>query len=276
MIRDLLYAVSRVNHNIGANSAAMGVYAAVRSEVLHEVNRVGPEISRDVDDFGVRVNWNVRVDDRDQPILKIVEAKINSSEIEHDEFPTEDVWNDYFPKTAFGRPFAKYILDVGMFRPRNIVNLLYLAQKYKPDASTITFDAIDESQSEFSKRAWREVEEELLGEYASDKVKAIKSLLTGFKSNFQIEALFERLRKVGNIDQTVTLAIKNEEDVVRLIKSLYRIGAVGNRYHVSGRDGQRELRYGWIFRDNQDPVIDREFVVHESLRKTLQLSFRGV
>ncbi|MFA5970434.1 MAG: hypothetical protein WC816_14465 [Sphingomonas sp.] len=274
MIRDLLYAASRANHNIGATNASIVVYAAVRAEVLHEVNRVGPEISRDVDDFGVRVNWNVRVDDRDQPILKIVEAKINSSELDADELPTGNVWVNYFPKEAFGRNFQKYLLDIAMYRPRNIVNLLSLAQAYKPNDYEISFEAIDESQSEFSKRSWREVEEELLGEYTSDRVRAIKALLTGFKHTFMVKSLIDRLNKLGAIDTSITKAISTEENLVEIVKTLYRVGALGNRYYVTGRGNKKELRFGWIFRDNQDPVIDREFIVHESLRKTLQLSFR--
>ena len=275
MIRDLLYAVSRVNHNIGSSTAALGIYAAVRSEVLHEVNRVGPEISRDVDDFGVRVNWNMRVGDRDQPILKIVEAKINASELEEGVFATDNIWTDYFPKVAFGREFRKYLLDIGMFRPRSIVSLLSLAQNYKPDSSNIDFEAIDESQLEFSKRAWREVEEELLGEFTPDKVKAIKALLTGFEATFVVGALIGRLRAVANIDKSVGKAIPTDDDLVGIVKTLYRIGALGNRYYVRSKDGKKELRYGWIFRDNQEPVIDRQFIVHESLRKTLQISFRN-
>lgn len=238
------------------------------------MNRVGPEISRDVDDFGVRVNWNVRVADRDQPILRIVEAKINASEIEEGELPTEDIWGEYFTQSAFGRNFRKYLLDVGMYRPRNIVSLLSLAQTYRPTEARITFEAIDESQLEFSKRSWREVEEELLGEYTPDKVRAIKALLTGFEYAFPIRTFLGRLHTLGAIDRSVSKAIPTDEDAVDAIKTLYRIGALGNRYYVTGRDGKREMRFGWVFRDNNEPVIDREFVVHESLRKTLQLSFR--
>lgn len=273
LIRDLLYAVGRANHNAGKSSSSFSVIAAARSEVLHEINRVGPEISRDVDDFGIRINWNVRVADREQPILKIVEAKIHASEVECEEFQTDNIWETYFPKRVFGRAFDHYLLDICMFRPRNIVSLLSLAQQYKPEAEAITFDAIDESQTEFSKRTWREVEEELLGEFTPAKVAAIKSLLTGFKSHFAIQTLFGRLRTLSGIDRTVANAIPTNESLVEIIKSMYRIGAIGNRYFVKNRRNQKEWRFNWIFRDNNDPVMDREFVVHESLRKQLQLSF---
>jgi hypothetical protein len=273
LIRDLLYAVGRVNHTVGATSASFSVIAAARSEVLHEVERVGPEVSRDVDDFGLKINWNVRVADRDQPILKIVEAKIHASEVECEELPTDNVWEAYFPRKVFGRDFDRYLLDICMYRPRNIVNMLSLSQSYRPDTYVITFDAIDESQAEFSRRTWREVEEELLGEFTPDTVSAIKSLLTGFESHFAIQTLKGRLRTLSAIDRTVAKAIPTEEALVGIVKTLYRVGALGNRYYVTNRRGKREWRFNWIFRDNSDPVMDREFVVHESLRKQLQLPF---
>lgn len=273
LIRDLLYSVGRVNHTIGATSASFSVIAAARSEVLHEIERVGPEVSRDVDDFGLRINWNVRVADRDQPILKIVEAKIHASEIECDELPTPNVWQSYFPRKVFGRDFDRYLLDICMYRPRNIVNLLSLSQGYRPDANVITFDAIDESQTEFSRRTWREVEEELLGEFTPERVSAIKSLLTGFQSHFSIQFLKGRLSTLSSIDRTVAKAIPNDGTLVEVVKTLYRVGALGNRYYVTNKKGKKEWRINWIFRDNSDPVMDREFVVHESLRKQLQLPF---
>jgi len=58
-----------------------------------------------------------------------------------------------------------------------------------------------------------------------------------------------------------------------MITSLYRVGAIGNLYFVGS--AKKEIRFGWIFRDNYDPLYDKKFMVHESLRKFLQLSFRA-
>lgn len=117
LIRDLLQSVARVNRALGASSASFVVYASVRSEVLEEVNRVGPEIARDVADFGARINWNVRKAALHQPILTIVEAKIQASEIENDELPTGNVWKQYFPEPIFGRDATSHLLDISMFKP---------------------------------------------------------------------------------------------------------------------------------------------------------------
>lgn len=272
LIRDLLYAVSRVNRTVGANTSALGVVASVRSEVLNEVNRVGPEIGRDVDDLGIRVNWNVRSDDPTQPILRIVENKIKYSEIQFDEQPTDDIWDMYFPKSAYSRDFKQYLLDNSMFKPRNIVTLLSLAKNYQPKSLTISTDAIEEVQLEFSRKTWREIEEELSGEYSSDQVGAIKSILTGYRSRFHINDLQDRINELSRIDSRVKAGFSKESDVVKLIQSLYRVGAIGNRYFVQG-PVKEEIRFGWIFRDSYEPLLDKEFLIHESLIKNLQLTF---
>lgn len=274
LIRDLLYAVSRVNRTVGSHNASLGVIASVRSEVLNEVNRVGPEISRDVSDRGVRVHWNVRSDEPTQPILQIVEAKINASEIELDQIPTEDVWGEYFPKRVFGREIKQYLLDISMFKPRNLISLLSESKIIEPDALSITEDAIQQAQDQFSKRIWTEIEEGLLGEFEAGFVKATKSLLVGFKPRFSIQNLIERKTKLASADLRIRSAFPTDHTVVEAIEALYRLGAVGNNFNLDEKGAKRNRQH-WMYRDNYEPLIDKPFVIHESLRKELQISFVG-
>lgn len=74
----------------------MCVYACVRSEVMYDVNRIYPEIDRDVTDFGVKVDWFGTAVSEDQAILNIVSAKIIQSEIEEGAPLTDNVWDEYF------------------------------------------------------------------------------------------------------------------------------------------------------------------------------------
>lgn len=129
LIRDLLQAVSRTNRNLDALGASAIVYASIRSEVLDEVNQESPELFRDIEDFGVKVDWNVKIDSAQQPILRIIESKIRNSEIEFDHNPTEDVWSEYFPEKIYGRDAQSYLLDTSMFKPRLIVMILNYAKK---------------------------------------------------------------------------------------------------------------------------------------------------
>lgn len=274
LIRDLLYAVSRVNHSIGTKNVSLGVIASVRSEVLYEVNRVGPEVSRDVSDRGVRVHWNVKSDDPTQPILQIIEKKINASEIENDELPTEDVWTTYFDPYVFGRDIKQYLLDISMYKPRNLVSLLSEATEVDPLSSKVTDELIQQAQGEFSKRSWVEIEEGLLGEYTADTVRNIKAILIAFQPKFSLGQFQRRVEQKRQTDPRFRQAFRTEAETVSVIESLYRLGAIGNIYFVNER-GRSVPRNHWMFRDFYDAILDKEFEVHESLRKELQLPFRN-
>lgn len=272
LIRDLLQSVARVNRSLGSESASFVVYASVRTEVLDEVNRVGPEIARDVVDFGVHVDWNVRTTSERQPILQIVEAKIRASEIEYDYLPTEDIWGLYFPETVFGALVQEHLLNVAMFKPRNIVSRLNLAKSYDLDAEYFSKSALEETASKFSASVWREVEEELLVKFSPDQVRNIKSILTAFEITFDADQFERRVLKLAQIDPSIASGLKTRQDIVAVLKALYQIGAIGNRFVTHDVKGPA-TRDRWVFREHDDPALDTNFVVHESLRKVFQLGY---
>lgn len=272
LIRDLLHSITRANNALGASSSSFTVYAAVRSEVLEEVNRVGPELVRDIIDFGVPVDWNVRAASENQPIISIIEAKIHASEIENDHLPTEDVWTSYFPKEIFGRSIRDYMLDISMFKPRHIVSLLNLASARAKNDTCLSPENFEDTTDGFSSSVWREVEEELRGRYSAEHVTNLKAILTGFRVRFTLEDLESRISSLGSFDPRLTNGFRSRVEVVEALKALFRVGAVGNQFSVQGSIRQ-ERRDRWSFREAAEPAIDTTFVVHEALRKTFQLPF---
>jgi hypothetical protein len=272
LIRDLLHSVTRVNNALGKNSSAFTVYAAVRSEVLEEVNRVGPELVRNIIDFGVAVDWNVRAASESQPILSIVEAKLNASELENDCLPTSDIWETYFPRQIFGRNIRDYMLDISMFKPRHIVSLLNLAAARSKSETSFTSASFEDTTDGFSSSVWREVEEELRGRYSAEHVANLKKILTGFQARFTLHQLEKRISSLGSFDPRVTNGFRSRVEVIDALRVLFRVGAVGNQFSVQGERGL-EPRDRWSFREAAEPAIDTTFVVHEALRKTFQLPF---
>ena len=262
----MLYAVSRINRGIGAGNRNPCVYASTRSEIMQEINRIGPEIYRDVSDFGADVIWNTKASSLNQPILKIVESKIHSSETEFGEPPTKDIWDTYIPARILDRSAKQYLLDISMHRPRGLVRRLTLARDFAPSGTKLTSDAFKESASRFSSDAWREVEEDLLATYDPRQVSAIKTVLSGFKVKFTVTELKKRIQTISDISTDVKLSSTALADISRLLGTLYRVGAIGNQYNIAGKP-----RNGWVFRDEPDPLPDKPFVVHESLRRALRL-----
>lgn len=116
------------------------------------------------------------------------------------------------------------------------------------------------------------MEEELLGTYPAKVVSNIKSVLTGFKSRFLVKDFESRVNYLASIDSSLGDGLNTRAKIVDVLTVLYRIGALGNHFATSGKRGY-EGRDRWVFRDMPEPAVAGEFVVHESLRKVLQLSF---
>jgi len=269
LIRDLLYAVSRINRKFGTNNS-ITIYASVRSEVLQEVNRIGPEIRRDVSDFGAEVLWNINSQSSSQPILNIVEAKIQASELENGLKQTADVWDTYLPKILFGKNIKQYLLDISMYKPRNLVRRLKLAQAAHYNEGSLISDDFSDSAQTFSSDVWSEIEEDLLSSYTPMQVSCIKSILSGFQVKFNLSSLKERIERLSRIDVNISTNIRGCIDAAKIAYDLYRVGAIGNVYRLDS-ENRHEGRDRWVFRNYLEPLLDKDFIIHESLRKNFQL-----
>lgn len=274
LIRDLLYAVSRINRNLGEGNTSFFIYASVRSEIMEEVNRIGPETKRDVTDFGVTISWDAPASLGKHPILKVIEAKITASEQENGVSISEDVWRKYFPSNIFGREIRQYLLDISMFKPRNLVRRLRLAQDNQVSSGPLQEDAFKLSSSKFSGEVWGEMEEELLASYNPKQVRAIKAVLSGFEKVFTIVQLRNRIDQLSAYDPNVSNQIRSM-GVAQLATDLYRVGAIGNIFRASRENRSNNVRHDnrdrWIFRNYPEPLLDEKFIVHESLHKNFQL-----
>lgn len=268
LIRDLLYAVARINRKVSATTSAIIIYASVRTEVLDAVNQIGAEVTKETDDFGIHIDWSTNALSPNQPLLRIVENKIRASELECGEDQTNDVWAAYFPARLYGRDFRQQMLDTSMFRPRNLVRRLILAQRDKANQE-FSPDDFKDTQLRFSQGVWREIEEELQAVYSPAEVQAVKAILSGFKIRFKFQDIAPRITAVSQSASIVRGKFQSEGDLNQLINILYRSGAIGNLFSVGGSQRDR-----WIFRGYPEPLLDKDFVVHESLRKSLQLEER--
>lgn len=270
LIRDLLYAVSRVNQGFGPESSRMCVYACVRSEVMYEINRIYPEIDRDVADFGVKVDWFGTAASEDQAILNIVSAKIIQSEIEEAAPPTENVWSEYFESRLDNKDARQFLLDISMFKPRTLVMLLSAISKYVPNSSMITSSVVSDVEPSFSQEMWREVEEELRTSYDPQEAAAVKRSLRGLTQWMTVSKFEDHVLRLGSSDDQIKQCLGTRDKMMKLLNTLYRVGAVGTHFTVF-EGGRRWPRDGWVFRHNYEPHFEGNFVFHSSLRKALQL-----
>lgn len=143
---------------------------------------------------------------------------------------------------------------------------------HDPSSLFFTTESLEETNSKFSASVWREMEEEMLVIYSPKQVRNLKSLLTGFRISFNVDDFEKRLSGLSQINPSISDGFRTRADIVFALSSLYRIGALGNRF--SALEGNKlSTRDRWVFREHEAPTIDENFVVHESLRKVFQLGY---
>ncbi|WP_438873301.1 P-loop ATPase, Sll1717 family [Proteus mirabilis] len=101
LLRDLIITIEKVNAICKRNGFNICLFAAIRSEVLNSVDSLGKEINKPLTDFGTDIVWNrAGVDSIQQPLLHIVEQRINNSREEFglDVLNPAELWSTYFPK----------------------------------------------------------------------------------------------------------------------------------------------------------------------------------
>jgi len=271
LIRDLLYVVSRINQGFGADGAAIRVYASVRSEVMFEINRLDPEIERDVRDFGVSIDWHGTNQTPNQSILRIVESKIEHAEFDETGSSSGNVWDVYFDKEISGKQCKNYLLDISMFKPRTLVILLSSISKQFPQNFRVTTDIVRAVETTFSNEMWREVEEELRTSYDASSVSAIKSSLRGLPIRSTLENIEQHIFRYAQKDDLIRKILGTHSSIKTLLETLYRVGAIGTRA-VGGETGQHTVRDAWVFRHVYEPQFGDAIIFHSSLRKALQLT----
>jgi hypothetical protein len=271
LIRDLLYAVSRINQGFGPENSSICAYASVRSEVMYEINRIDPEISREVSDFGVSIDWHGTRSTPDQSILKIVESKIQYAELNSDGIQTQDIWNGYFEESLQGTSAKQYLLDISMFKPRTLVMLMSTISEQVPDAEKVNSEILKQVETTFANEMWREVEEELRTSYDAESVRTIKSSLRGIKIRTNIQNLENHIIKYCQQDDVARSILGSRPKIRNLLESLYRVGAIGTQF--TGKNGNSEVvRDAWVFRHSYEPQFGGAILFHKSLRKALQLT----
>lgn len=270
LIRDLLYAVSRANRVFINEGAQFFCYASVRAEVLSEINTIGPEIQREIEDFGIQVSWEAGTDINSHPLLKIAEQRIRSSEIEEGIIPTNDIWDKYFEAEMFGKLTRQYLLDASMLRPRNLIRILKYAQEFSPDSEIFSNTCFENTRTRFSSGVYSEVDEELRVSLSPDQAAIVKDALTGFRRYFTENEFQERISGIISRKKKFSKELLDFPHVRDILRLLYRIGAIGNHFKITVA-GKRLPRDRWIFRNFPAPSFENEFVVHEALHKALQL-----
>lgn len=183
LIRDLIITIEHINSISKKNGFKLCLFAAIRSEVLNSVDSLGKEINKPLTDFGTDIVWNrAGVDSIQQPLLHIVEQRINNSLEEHglEKLTPSELWDSYFPKVIHNKKPQTYLLHNSWYRPRDIVRLLLSAQESYPEEGIFSVQSLEAIRKKYSSACWIELTEELKAKYKSEEINGIKNILYGY------------------------------------------------------------------------------------------------
>jgi hypothetical protein len=266
ILRDLIYAISQINADSAENGRKLFLVTSLRTEVLHSVLELGHEIGRDIDDFGIRLDWSDGKASIDHPLLNLISKKISMSS----KVPQDEVWNTFFPQMINNQIFFQFILTSSYYRPRDIVRLLRVARDFRDTDAKFTTEHFEKSAIEYSKQTWLEITEELLASYSSPEILAMQRLFLGFSTLFFKDDLNYRAITRYRDDLHIQTLI-GRKGITTILADLYRIGVIGNDFIVKNPHGKTLPRNRWIFRGNTTLNDSERMAVHKSLWKHLSL-----
>lgn len=266
ILRDLIYVISQINAESAESGRSLYLISTLRSEVLHSILELGHEISKEVDDFGVKIDWSDSNDSANHPLVKLVGRKISASS----GVSENEVWSHFFPEKINNQEYFKFILRSSYYRPRDIVRLLRIARNFNDQSEKFTTAHFDETALEFSKQTWIEITEELLATYTPQEIESLQRFLLGFNTLFFKDAITRRINNRYSKDKPVNDLFR-KKGVEQILADLYRIGIIGNSFLVKKQLGGNERRDRWIFRGNTTLNDTERMAIHKSLWKHLSL-----
>lgn len=266
IIRDLVFSIAHFNAESAEAGRRIYLCTSLRTEVLHSVLELGHEIGRDIDDYGVILDWSDGKDGIDHPLMRLIQKKIAASA----KIPERDVWSKVFPTRINNQKFYSFVLNSSYYRPRDIVRLLRVARDFRDSDPMFTTEHFDKTATEYSKQTWLEVTEELLAVYSTTEIAALQKLFLGFRTHFFKKDIEERCTTRHKTDKAINDLLARY-DIGKILADLYRIGVVGNDFIANDAHGRKRSRHRWIFRGNT-MLNDRErMAFHKSLWKHLSL-----
>ncbi len=268
LVRDMIFAIDSVNRLFSTAKMSVVVIGSLRSEILNSIFGSTQEVEKIIDAFGVALNW-YNDDASSHSVLGIFENKIKYSEIMLKGDYTRDVWTQYFPASIEGKSFKSYLLDIGLHRPRGVLLRLKAALELASERTAFAEEDFTKSEDIYGRYMLQEFIDEVSSVYDDKERDAIFAMLRGFSFAFDISELRSRVAKLSNANRTLgaTLSKIGIEVAVRF---LYRIGLIGNQFDLIDESGVSRRRANWSFRGDIDPFMEKRFVIHQSVRKTLQ------
>lgn len=260
LIRDLIRAIQVLSEISKEKKYNVFLLCAIRNEVYHHVASKGYELNKAINDFGVEIQWKQKGGDiRKHPLLAMLEKRIQYSERKNNLHVTSDIWRTYFVSTINNEriPTPNYILNQTWYKPRDIIRMFSIIQKYQGTKKTIDQEVFDSINEEYARESWTEFEEELMASYSDKEVEGIRQVLTGIKLPFNFEEFKKQIEEKSEFYDEVEFLKNSDKKPADILKALYNLGVLGN-YSSASR---------FVFKGDIDIDLIQPLTIHYPLIK---------
>lgn len=229
LIRDLILAVQYLNEISKTQHFNVYIITALRNEVYKNARSKGVEINKPIHDFGVYVSWLQKGGDiNEHPLIKMIEKRINKSEIEKFGIKSDNVWQKYFALNIGKEDMKNYLLNLTWLKPRDLIRLVTIAQEIKGNEYQINQSVLDATRQRYSEESWEEFAEELRSKYSEAEVEGIKQVLIGIGIPFKISDFEKQIEGKKEIFSEVEELVNSKKKIAHVLRDLYDIGVIGN------------------------------------------------
>lgn len=251
ILSSLVRSVDNLNSKLSSIKFDVKIILFIRDDVLFLINDT--DINKVKRDSSLKIDWTKSTDDLKQMVILRMMFSGETREV------AENTLRTMFPRVIKEIESWKYILDLTLFKPRDVIQFFKCCQELYPLKASLTYREINEVAKYYSNQYFMgEMKNEIAG-FVSDEV--ISALPIVFKriytKSFACGEFFASLsEQIVSTGYTI-------EDAKYLLSLLYESGYVGQIIVTSkNKKGSVQFKHR-----NPTSVIDynHNFLVHKGL-----------
>lgn len=267
LIRDLIFAIQYISEISRENGFGVYIIAAIRNEVYKKFQSKGMEINKSIHDFGIQLSWQQHGGNiNNHPLLRMLEKRIQYSEIRAGLTLTENIWQEYFVQSMDSgkKDIRNYIIDQTWSKPRDIIRMFTAIQSIKGDKNYADQETFEVIRKHYSEESWAEFEEALTAIYSDKEVEGIRHALTGITIPFELKDFIAQIDGKAEVFDEVEVLKKGSHKPAQILRDLYDLGIIGNYGKVPR----------FVFKGDRDIDPLSPLTIHYPLIRYFRASFR--
>ncbi len=204
LVHDLAIEVKRFNefiHKQGWHQNTK-VFCTLRPEVIQAIEERLParSLKREMEGYRFDLKWSSDSSETyTLPVMKLLLKRIEVAENEKGATTGSDMerYKKWFPDQIEGMEPSQYIRQITWSRPRDIVRLLNVAKRQRPNDTAFTKYVFEDLMRDYSKGSKEELRGELEASYPPTEIEDIFECFVLLPERFTMKEFRERLEEIG-------------------------------------------------------------------------------